>query len=154
MKLTSGVRGDGRDREVGQAAHFFCRRSCRSCLVWQEPGANVIKHFSPSLLTFIAGNTKRGKYHCTIDLLFDWFGISCWPLTIIVSICKIDYSKPVKQEVNGTVLLRPLVFPAHSKQARAFIAYFNVYGYGTYYRVEHQKDTTASGHLSLSKTFN
>ncbi len=23
-----------------------------------------------------AGNTKRGKYHCTIDLLFDWFGIS------------------------------------------------------------------------------
>ncbi len=20
---------------------------------------------------------KRGKYHCTIDLLFDWFGISC-----------------------------------------------------------------------------
>ena len=24
-----------------------------------------------------AGNTKRGKYHCTIDLLFVWFGISC-----------------------------------------------------------------------------
>ncbi len=24
-----------------------------------------------------AGNTKRGKYHCTVDLLFDWFGISC-----------------------------------------------------------------------------
>jgi hypothetical protein len=23
------------------------------------------------------GNTKGGKYHCTIDLLFDWFGISC-----------------------------------------------------------------------------
>ncbi len=23
------------------------------------------------------GNTKRGKYHCTVDLLFDWFGISC-----------------------------------------------------------------------------
>jgi hypothetical protein len=22
------------------------------------------------------GNTKGGKYHCTIDLLFDWFGIS------------------------------------------------------------------------------
>jgi len=20
---------------------------------------------------------ERGKYHCTIDLLFDWFGISC-----------------------------------------------------------------------------
>ncbi len=23
------------------------------------------------------GNTKGGKYHCTIDLLFDCFGISC-----------------------------------------------------------------------------
>jgi len=23
-----------------------------------------------------AGNTK-GLYHCTVDLLFDWFGISC-----------------------------------------------------------------------------
>ena len=23
------------------------------------------------------GTTKRGKYHCTVDLLFDWFGISC-----------------------------------------------------------------------------
>jgi len=20
---------------------------------------------------------KRGKYYCTVDLLFDWFGISC-----------------------------------------------------------------------------
>jgi hypothetical protein len=26
----------------------------------------------------MAGNTKaRGKYQCTIDLLFDWFGIGC-----------------------------------------------------------------------------
>ncbi len=23
------------------------------------------------------GNTKKGKYHCTVDLLFDLFGISC-----------------------------------------------------------------------------
>ncbi len=23
------------------------------------------------------GNTKWVKYHCTVDLLFDWFGISC-----------------------------------------------------------------------------
>jgi hypothetical protein len=25
----------------------------------------------------LIGNTKGGKYDCTIDLLFDWFGISC-----------------------------------------------------------------------------
>jgi hypothetical protein len=24
---------------------------------------------------------SRGKYHCTIDLLFDWFGISCMMTT-------------------------------------------------------------------------
>jgi hypothetical protein len=24
-----------------------------------------------------SGNTKGGKYHCTIDLLSDWFVISC-----------------------------------------------------------------------------
>jgi hypothetical protein len=32
-------------------------------------------------------------------------------LTIFVFICKTDKSKPVKQEVNGTVILPPLVFP-------------------------------------------
>jgi hypothetical protein len=25
-----------------------------------------------------AGNPKRGKYHCTIDLLFDGFGLVCF----------------------------------------------------------------------------
>jgi hypothetical protein len=25
-----------------------------------------------------AGNIKGGKYHCTIDLLFDWFGQVCF----------------------------------------------------------------------------
>jgi hypothetical protein len=24
------------------------------------------------------GNTKGGKYYCTIDLLFDWFGLVCF----------------------------------------------------------------------------
>ncbi len=28
-----------------------------------------------------------------------------WQLTIFLFICKTDYSKPVKQEVNGTVIL-------------------------------------------------
>jgi hypothetical protein len=53
-----------------------------------------------------------GKYHCTIDLLFDWFGLVCvlQIKTKIVS-CHTTDSKPVKQEVNGTVILPPLVFP-------------------------------------------
>jgi hypothetical protein len=26
---------------------------------------------------YLNGEYLRGKYHCTVDLLFDWFGISC-----------------------------------------------------------------------------
>jgi hypothetical protein len=32
------------------------------------------------LLIYAKGNTReylRGKYHCTVHLLFDWFGICC-----------------------------------------------------------------------------
>jgi hypothetical protein len=35
-------------------------------------------------------------------------------MTIFVFICKTDSSKPVKQEVNGTVILPPLVFSGKS----------------------------------------
>ncbi len=58
-----------------------------------------------------AGNTK-GKYHCTIDLLFDWFGLVCFANKAKIVSCHTAESKPVKQEVNGTVILPPLVFPA------------------------------------------
>jgi hypothetical protein len=51
-----------------------------------------------------------GKYYCTVDLLFDWFGISGKTTDIFVFICNKDY-KPVKPEVNGIVKLHPLVFP-------------------------------------------
>jgi hypothetical protein len=34
-----------------------------------------------------------------------------WQLTIFVFICKTDYSKQVKQEVNCTVILPPSLFP-------------------------------------------
>jgi hypothetical protein len=37
-----------------------------------------------------------------------------WQLTIFVFICKTDKSKPVKQEVNGTVILPPLAFPGRT----------------------------------------
>jgi hypothetical protein len=37
-----------------------------------------------------------------------------WQLTNFVFICKTDKSKPVKQEVNGTVILLPLVFPGQT----------------------------------------
>jgi hypothetical protein len=39
--------------------------------------------------TPISGNI-RGKYHCTIDLLFGWVGIGCRQLTVFILICKTD----------------------------------------------------------------
>ncbi len=54
----------------------------------------------------------KGKYHCTIALLFDWSGISCMTTdNFWFLFAKQTKSKPVKQEVNGTVILLPLVFP-------------------------------------------
>ncbi len=49
-----------------------------------------------------------GKYHCTIDLLFDWLGLVCFAKKIVIR--HTADSKPVKQEVNGTVILPLLVF--------------------------------------------
>jgi hypothetical protein len=49
-----------------------------------------------------------GKYRCTIDLLFDWFGLVCFANKN--KNCQLSY-KPVKLEVNGTLILPPLVFP-------------------------------------------
>ncbi len=62
-----------------------------------------------SLFT-LPGNTKRGSI--TVPLTSCWTGLesAVWQLTIFVFICKTDQSKPVKQEVNGTVMLPPLVF--------------------------------------------
>jgi hypothetical protein len=41
----------------------------------------------------------KGKFHCTVDLLFDWFGLVCFAKKIVSS--HTADSKPVKQEVNG-----------------------------------------------------
>jgi hypothetical protein len=50
----------------------------------------------------------RGEYHCTVDLLFDWSVLHI--KTKIFSYHKAD-SRPVKQEVKGSAILPPLIFP-------------------------------------------
>jgi hypothetical protein len=52
-----------------------------------------------------------GKYHRTIDLLIDWFGISCKTTDNFCFYLQNRQSKIVKQEVNGTVKLPPSVIP-------------------------------------------
>jgi hypothetical protein len=56
-------------------------------------------------LSFQPGNTN------TIDLLFDWFGLVCLQIKRKIVSCHTADSKPVKQEVNSTVILSPSVFP-------------------------------------------
>ncbi len=50
---------------------------------------------------------QKGKYHCTIDLLLDWFRKSVLQIKTKIVSCHRADSKSVKQEVNGTVILPP-----------------------------------------------
>jgi hypothetical protein len=58
------------------------------------------------------------KYHCTIDLLFDWFGSVCLANKNKIVSCHTADFKQFKQEVNGTVILPPLVFPVRACASR------------------------------------
>jgi len=54
-----------------------------------------------------------GKYHCTVDLLFGWLWNQLydnWNFLFLFA-KRTNPTKPVKQEVNGTVIFPPLVFP-------------------------------------------
>ncbi len=55
----------------------------------------------------------RGGGSITIPLTSCLIGLESvvWQLTIFVFICKTDLSIPIKQEVNGTLILPILVFP-------------------------------------------
>ncbi len=63
------------------------------------------------LLMVLAGNTKRGSITVPLTSCLTGLDSAVWQLTILVFICKTDESIPVKQEVNSTVILPPLVFP-------------------------------------------
>ncbi len=58
-----------------------------------------------------SGNTKGGSIPVPLTPCLTGLESAVWQLTIFDFICKTDWSKPVKQEVNGTVILPPLVFP-------------------------------------------
>ncbi len=58
-----------------------------------------------------AGNTIGGSITVLLTSCLTGLESAVWQLTIFVFIFQTDQSKPVKQEVNGTVILPPLVFP-------------------------------------------
>ncbi len=103
---------------------YFLKNNFLQCLV---KSSQTLKFVCP-------GNTIGGKYHCTVDLLFDCMESAVWLLKFFVFICKIDSSKPVKQEVNGTVIRPPVVFPGvcfaacRSKSPKEGIFQMKIYG--------------------------
>jgi hypothetical protein len=60
---------------------------------------------------------KRGKYPCTVDLLFDWFGIS---RTTTDNFCFYLQNRLIQTSQKGGqryMILPPFVFPAASYEA-------------------------------------
>ncbi len=57
---------------------------------------------------------QKGGITVQLTSCFTGLESTVWQLTIFVLIFKTDNSKLVKQEVNGTVILPPLVFPAET----------------------------------------
>jgi hypothetical protein len=58
-----------------------------------------------------AGNTKRGSITVLLTSCLAGLNWSVLQIKTEIVSCQIADSKPVKQEVNGTVILPPLVFP-------------------------------------------
>ncbi len=63
------------------------------------------------IMRYQSGNTKGGSITVPLTSCLTGLESAVRQLTIFIFICKTDKSKPVKLEVNGTVILPPLVFP-------------------------------------------
>jgi len=46
----------------------------------------------------VHGEYQRGKYHCTVDLLFDWLGISCM---MTDNFCFYLQNRPIQTSQTG-----------------------------------------------------
>ncbi len=58
-----------------------------------------------------SGNTKGGSITVLLISCLTGLDLSIFQIKTKIFICHTADSKPVKQEVNGTVILPPLVFP-------------------------------------------
>jgi hypothetical protein len=60
---------------------FFYKGKALGLITEQNQGGFERPYLSDHLgkkIQMESGNTKKGKYHCTIELLFDWFGLVCF----------------------------------------------------------------------------
>jgi hypothetical protein len=94
-----------------------CRTTwCSRCpsRFW-HPEIHILKYTNTHMHTHMPGNTKGGIITVLLTSCLTGLESAVWQLTFFVFICKTDQSKPVKQEVNGTVILPPFVFPAYAR---------------------------------------
>jgi hypothetical protein len=64
----------------------------------------------------IPGNTTGGSITVPLTSCFTGLDLSVLQIKTKIVSCHTSDSKPVKQEVNGTVILPPLVFPGYTYQ--------------------------------------
>ncbi len=63
---------------------------------------------------YISGNTKGGSITVLLTSCLTGLDWSVLQIKTIIVSCHTADSKPVKQEVDGTVILPPLVFPVYT----------------------------------------
>ncbi len=61
---------------------------------------------------------SRGKYHCTVDLLFDWFGISCMTTD---NFCFYLQNRLIQTSQTGGQQYSELVFPGGTLRAHTLL---------------------------------
>jgi hypothetical protein len=81
------------------------------------------------LWNIMPGNTKGGSITVPLTSCLTSLESVVWQLTIFVFICKKDLPKPVKQEINGTMILPPLVFPDLSFKIVNYCLNTSIYSY-------------------------
>ncbi len=64
--------------------------SCIVCFLSEWINKLTIETFKLLIIICLSREYYRGKYHCTIDLLFDWFGLVCFTNENIN--CQLSYS--------------------------------------------------------------
>ncbi len=84
----------------------------------QEQTLQLISYYFVVSQYMWAGNTKRGSITVPLTSCLTGLESAVCLLRIFVVICKTDQSKPVKQEVNCTVILPPLVLPDVGKDRK------------------------------------
>ncbi len=71
-----------------------------------------------------AGNTKGGSINVLMTSCLTRLDLSVLQIKTKIVSCHTADSKPVKQEVNGTVILPPLVFPFQSYDLYFYVVHF------------------------------